>query len=245
MINTSQRSNNNGELDSIDKLCTENKTKGYFNPIASDMRPNLGATYVCGPTHNVQHQHIPGYTGHVSGMYSENLHGKPYAKQTADSLNDRVEPGFIIEERQRFNLNYKEDYCNPIAKKTLYQQFGEDKKTKQIYQTDPNLPVYGPPGDPTHVHPIDRVPIVGYQGFVPTYMHPLKKQKKMEEMRKAYQSGEIQIPAKTEIDSEDMNVPIVGYTGFLPGKKARNVYGESYQQTAIDNEANKYLKTNM
>jgi len=76
-------------------------------------------------------------------------------------------------------------------------------------------------------------------------MHPLKKQKKLEEMRRAYVNGEIQIPAKTEIDSEDMNVPIVGYTGFLPGKKARNVYGESYQQTAIDNEANKYLKTNM
>ena len=240
MNNKDKPSINSTGQDSIDHLYNQNTTKGYFNPLDKDLRPNLGSTYVCGPTHNVQHQHIPGYTGHVSGMYSENLHGKPYAKQTADSLCDRVEPGFIIEENQRFHPNYPEDYCNPIEKRPLYTGFGENKKTRQVYQTDPNIPCYGAPMDPEHVHPIDRVPIVGYQGFVPTYMHPLKKQKKMEEMRKRYVSGEIVVPPKPEIDSEDMNVPIVGYTGFLPGKKARNVYGESYQQTAIDNEAKKY-----
>jgi len=81
----------------------------------------------------------------------------------------------------------------------------------------------------------------GYQGYVPTYMHPLRKIKKMEEMRRRYDEGEMQIPPKPEVSSEDLNVPVVGYTGFIPGKKAKNVYGESYQQTVIDNEAKKCL----
>jgi len=83
---------------------------------------------------------------------------------------------------------------------------------------------------------------VGYQGYQPNFMHPLRKMKKMEEMRKRYENGEIEIPVKPDVDSEELNVPIVGYTGFIQGKKARNVYGESYQQTAIDNEAKKYLQ---
>jgi len=174
-------------------------------------------------------------------MASENLHGKPFSKLTADSLNDRIQPGFIITENQRFHPNYKGDFCNPIDKRTLYTGNPEDKKTKQIYQTDPNLPAYGAPVEPNKIHPIDRVPIVGYQGHKPYYMHPLKKMKKMEEMRKKYNDGEIFVPENVHVDNEDLNVPIVGYTGFIPGKKAKNVYGESYQQTAIDNEAKKQL----
>ena len=70
-------------------------------------------------------------------------------------------------------------------------------------------------------------------------------------MRKRYDNGEIQVPPKPQVNvklffkenekSEELLVPVVGYTGFVPGKKARNVYGESYQQTVIDVEARKGL----
>jgi len=129
-----------------------------------------------------------------------------------------------------------------LEKKNLYTGVDEPRKTHQVYHTDPNLPQYAPPAHPNNVAPIDRMPIVGYQGYVPTYMHPLQKMKKMEEMRYAYDTGQMQLPPKEEVDPEELDVPIVGYTGFIPGKKARNVYGESYHQTAIDNEAKKKLE---
>lgn len=88
---------------------------------------------------------------------------------------------------------------------------------------------------------MDRVHIVNYQGFVPKYMNPLRKMKQMKETYKTYESGEMHIPDSVDLEIEKLNVPIVGYTGFLPGRKAKNVYGESYQQTAIDNEAKKEL----
>ena len=165
--------------------------------------------------------------------------------------------GFIIDEHQRFHgPNHKEDYNDPRFKKTLYHGTLEDKKTTQIYQTEPQLPSYGPPGAPENVSPMDRVPIVGYQGYNPTFMNPLRKMKKMEEMRKRYTDGEVYVPespevpviffrfkffANNQLQTEELEVPIVGYTGFIVGKKAENVFGESYQQTVINNEAKKYL----
>lgn len=231
------------EYSSDDVFDQERFNSGYYNPIDETLQSDMRSTWVCGPTHNVQDQHIPGYTGHVHGMYSENLHGRPFSKLTADSLNGRVEAGFIINEDQRFRVNQKEDFCDPRRQKTLYTGTLEHKKTKQVYQVEPRLPDPCPPCDPVHISPFDRVPLVGYQGYAPTYMHPLRKIKKMEEMRTAYVSGSLIIDEAPTVDSEDLHVPIVGYTGFLPGKKARNVYAENYQQTAIDYEAKRVLES--
>lgn len=58
---------------------------GYFNPLDTSLQAAKRTSWVGGPTHNVQDQHIPGYIGHVHSMYAENLHGKSFAKLTADS----------------------------------------------------------------------------------------------------------------------------------------------------------------
>lgn len=59
-------------------------------------------TWTGGPTHQFQRQHIPGYRGHVPGIKAENLFGEPFAKITGKSLGGKVEPGFIIDEKERF-----------------------------------------------------------------------------------------------------------------------------------------------
>ena len=60
---------------------------------------NKKETWMGGPTHHMQSQHIPGYAGHVPNLISEGLYSKPFAKLTAECLNDRVEAGFMINEK--------------------------------------------------------------------------------------------------------------------------------------------------
>lgn len=47
-------------------------------------------TWMGGPTHHIQKQHIPGYAGHVPQLVAEGLYSKPFAKLTSDCLQDRV-----------------------------------------------------------------------------------------------------------------------------------------------------------
>lgn len=65
-----------------------------------------GETWLGGPTHHLQRQHIPKYGGHVHGLIAENVFGRPFAKITGDCLNDRVENGFIIDEKKRLQTMY-------------------------------------------------------------------------------------------------------------------------------------------
>jgi len=87
--------------------------------------------------------------------------------------------------------------------------------------------------------PIDRIPVVGYQGYRPTYMNLVKK-------LKSTATDGFYEPTKQEKDLAhvmehteqrlDLNkpVPCVGYTGFIAGQKAKNVHGRNYQNIAIE-----------
>jgi len=70
-------------------------------------------TWNGGPTHHLQKQHIPGYCGHVKGLRAENLHGHPFAKLTADSLQGNLPKGFIIEDDERFKTTSQLAFTHP------------------------------------------------------------------------------------------------------------------------------------
>jgi len=70
-------------------------------------------TWNGGPTHHLQKQHIPGYCGHVKGLRAENLHGHPFAKLTADSLQERLPKGFIIQDDERFKTTSQLAFTHP------------------------------------------------------------------------------------------------------------------------------------
>lgn len=69
---------------------------GYFNPVDEDMFSKKSTTWIGGPTHAIQDQHIPLYTGHIHGLESENLFGKTYARLTNDSFRNRDERGSLF-----------------------------------------------------------------------------------------------------------------------------------------------------
>ena len=83
---------------------------------------NKKETWMGGPTHHMQSQHIPGYAGHVPNLISEGLYSKPFAKLTAECLNNRVEAGFMINEKQRFNTTYENEFHTP----STFQKAGID-----------------------------------------------------------------------------------------------------------------------
>lgn len=61
-----------------------------------------------GPTHEIRNQCIPGYTGFVSGVNSENLFGKSYSHNTAKSFKGKITRGIVHEPRKRYqSINQK------------------------------------------------------------------------------------------------------------------------------------------
>jgi hypothetical protein len=77
-----------------------------------------------------------------------------------------------------------------------------------------------PPMLPSEIEPIDRVPVVGYQGFRPKYRHPIK------------QVVQPQTTFQLDMQQKRDVVPVVGYTGYIPKLKAQNMYAHSYHQLA-------------
>ena len=54
------------------------------------------SNWIAGPTHEVCMQHIPGYTGHVPGVISENIFSKSYAKCTSAAIGKRHPRGHDV-----------------------------------------------------------------------------------------------------------------------------------------------------
>lgn len=63
------------------------KTVPDFNQVQN------GVTWIGGPTHELQRQHIPGYQGHIPGLLAENVYGKNFARVTSECINNRNEKG--------------------------------------------------------------------------------------------------------------------------------------------------------
>jgi hypothetical protein len=93
--------------------------------IPSDDQDSYNVTWTGGPTHHVQKQHIPGYCGHVKGLQAENLYGEPFAKLTAQTFNDTMTRGFIVDDKARLQTTTQLAFTHPrgetVGKDTLKQ----------------------------------------------------------------------------------------------------------------------------
>jgi len=47
-------------------------------------------SWMCGPQHDVRMQQVPGYTGFISGVKSENQFSNGYAKTSAKSICGKI-----------------------------------------------------------------------------------------------------------------------------------------------------------
>ena len=66
--------------------------------------------WISGPCHNVRKQYIPGYTGHVKGMISENIFSKSYARCTATAIGKKHPIGHDVQSRTRFHSQQRQEF---------------------------------------------------------------------------------------------------------------------------------------
>lgn len=103
------------------------------------------------------------------------------------------------------------------------------------------------------IEPIDRLPVVGYQGYRPVYRNLVKKHKKVLEGDQNNGPTIDDVLAHTEnrivnnsdivkFQDVDAKIPIVGYTGFVQGQKAKNMYGRSYHHIATESKLKQGLE---
>jgi hypothetical protein len=73
------------------------KNKGIFGNWSKHQK-----NWISGPTHEVQLQHVPGYTGHVPGITSENLFSKSYARCSATAIAKKHPVGYNVNSKVRY-----------------------------------------------------------------------------------------------------------------------------------------------
>lgn len=80
------------------------------NKIIFGNRSLAAKTWICGPTNEVRKQFIPGYTGHIKGLVSENLFAKSYAETTSKAIGKKHPIGAVMSPKQRFQSEFSSQF---------------------------------------------------------------------------------------------------------------------------------------
>ena len=73
-------------------------------------RSKDSVTWVNGPKHEIRNQCIPGYTGFISGVKSENVYGKSYSNSTAKSFKNVITRGGNLHDQKRFQSSNRKAF---------------------------------------------------------------------------------------------------------------------------------------
>lgn len=68
-------------------------------------RSKEAPTWIGGHSQDLKPQHIPGYSGHVPGINSENMFSKGFGSTTADAIERKP-----LEQENRFKTSYAGDF---------------------------------------------------------------------------------------------------------------------------------------
>ena len=72
------------------------------NELLYTNKSKKGDNWLGGPTQNLKAQHIPGYSGYVPQIKSENLFGNSFAKSTGAAINTEYNKGQVPPLNERF-----------------------------------------------------------------------------------------------------------------------------------------------
>ena len=108
-----------------DRLYSSNFTPGIDkNKEVFGNLSRFAKNWACGPKHKIRNQQIPGYTGHIKGLVSENLFAYSYGNTTAKAIGKKHPIGHNVEPRERFlsqnSSQYKAKHFRRFSK---YQEF--------------------------------------------------------------------------------------------------------------------------
>jgi len=94
---------------------TENMSKNYKlnEEKAFTNRSKEARTWVNGPNYKIYPQHIPGYKGHVPGIYGSNILGMSYARTTSVAIKGDYSAQRDIPSEERYQTITKSCFSKP------------------------------------------------------------------------------------------------------------------------------------
>ena len=226
------------------------------------MRGNMSktsCTWMNGPTHEIRNQCVPGYTGFVSGINSENLFGKSYSHNTAKSFKGKIPRGINHAPNKRFVSQnqkvYKEtnsrriaenpdfasrrDYLeymmtinNDNTQKSKNAAYLSKTGTFDKFRGDYHDQTYTTMSPKKHTRDLKGSPLQYYQDQVQL------KPKLLESglaNKKEFQDLPVTFKQLIADDPADqaMRLPIVGYCGHRKGEKSENMFAKNYRETTL------------
>ena len=202
--------------------------KDYFNesfsksyPLEEDQiysnRSKYADTWICGNKHVLYPEHIPGYTGHVTGIETTNkkgcdIFGTSYAKASSIAIKGDYCNKTDLPVNERYKSEMKDRFQRPkirsFSEAKQLQKEEEEKKKKNNLNTINSVYFIENPKDAEMT-----------KGLSESFKNAVfMKRKKVED------------------------VPyILGYTGFRPGVVAQSYFGKSFANESLKS-VNKFLE---
>lgn len=88
------------------------KHQAERNLMVYGTRSAKAPNWICGPTHIAKNCFIPGYTGHIKGIVSENVFGSSLGKTSARALERKHAIGSKLQPKERFRSEYTLQFRN-------------------------------------------------------------------------------------------------------------------------------------
>ncbi len=194
--------------------------KDYFSPTMSKNYPleedliysnksKDARTWICGNKHVLYPEHIPGYTGHITGIESNlkkgsNIYGTSYAKASSVAIKGSFCNMIDLPVQERYTSEMKERFQKPkmrsFSEAREIHKEEENKKMKNGYGFSIN-------------NPKDREMVKGLSDTFKSAV--FMKRKKVEEL--PY---------------------ILGYTGFRPEVISQGYFGKSFRNESMKSFGN-------
>jgi len=115
ILNTMKEVDETGRLYSSNFVPAIDKNKIVFGNMS-----RYAKNWINGPNHQIRNQQVPGYTGHVKGLRSENLFAGSYGNCTAVAIGKKHPIGYNVEPRERFLSQNTSQY-----KSKNFRRFGK------------------------------------------------------------------------------------------------------------------------
>jgi len=185
--------------------------------------------------------HVPGYSGHVPGVYAENLYAKTYGKTTLKAVGGEFPKGCAQEADEQYKTSNQHmmgpDMAHPGRPEDIAPGGASWSGASPYNVEEP------PSLEPVNPWPPSVVQIAG--GKEPTQTSIILKnfpptgETKEPALRITPKSNphDHTHPAKKTMSFTEGHYKIPGYSGFVPGVQAENLFASTYARTtsAADN----------
>ena len=222
------------------------------NKLMIGFRSKDAKTWLNGPTHEIRNQCLPGYTGFIPGIKSENVFSTTYAQNTAASFDCSIPRGCEAPPAERFKTIGAEKFSPQNNRRILaddkqlsrrdYLEYTINTNNQHRKERDEFLEKDGGKHN-TSVSPIRfKKDLNGspYNHVKDMQVRPRILQSKLVDSPKFQNlsTGFQRVFTDQEVQDEKLRLPVVGYAGHTKGKKAENYYAKSFRETAMFAETN-------